>query len=148
MCEQHGARVRVTKNAEGTRKMFMRRFGPEGDGGIVLSGHTDVVPADGKDWSADPFMLTDRGDDLVARGAADMKGFIAACICRRARMVAGAARRSRSMSRSPSTRKSPASACPADRRSCAMSASPRFAIIGEPTLMRIGEAIAGSAASA
>ena len=50
-------------------------------GGIVLSGHTDVVPVDGQDWASDPFKLTDKGDGrLYARGACDMKGFIAAAM--------------------------------------------------------------------
>ena len=47
------------------------------DGGIVLSGHTDVVPVDGQDWASDPFQLTERDGKLFARGSADMKGFIA-----------------------------------------------------------------------
>ncbi len=47
------------------------------EGGIVLSGHTDVVPVDGQDWASDPFELTERDGKLFARGSADMKGFIA-----------------------------------------------------------------------
>ncbi len=47
------------------------------DGGIVLSGHTDVVPVDGQNWASDPFQLTEREGKLFARGSADMKGFIA-----------------------------------------------------------------------
>ena len=50
-------------------------------GGIVLSGHTDVVPVDGQDWASDPFKLTDKGDGrLYARGSCDMKGFIASSL--------------------------------------------------------------------
>lgn len=45
-------------------------------GGIVLSGHTDVVPVDGQEWDSDPFVPTVRGDKLFGRGTADMKGFI------------------------------------------------------------------------
>ena len=51
-------------------------FGPERDGGYVLSGHSDVVPVDGQDWSSDPFAAEIRGDKLYGRGACDMKGFI------------------------------------------------------------------------
>ena len=47
------------------------------DGGIILSGHTDVVPVDGQNWASDPFALTERDGKLFARGSADMKGFIA-----------------------------------------------------------------------
>jgi acetylornithine deacetylase len=75
-----GARIRPTRNHDGDKENLLASFGPDGDGGIVLSGHTDVVPADGAGWSADPFVLTERGDRLIGRGAADMKGFIAACL--------------------------------------------------------------------
>lgn len=54
------------------------RFGPEGDGGLILSGHMDAVPAREPDWESDPFTLTEREDRYVGRGAADMKGFLAA----------------------------------------------------------------------
>lgn len=49
-------------------------------GGIVLSGHTDVVPVDGQDWHSDPFSLTEKDGRLYGRGTADMKGFIAASL--------------------------------------------------------------------
>ncbi len=48
--------------------------------GMALSGHTDVVPVEGQNWSSDPFKLTARGGNLLGRGSADMKGFIAACL--------------------------------------------------------------------
>ncbi len=50
-------------------------IGPEVDGGVVLSGHSDVVPVDGQAWSSDPFTLTRRGDRFYGRGSADMKSF-------------------------------------------------------------------------
>lgn len=49
-------------------------------GGIALSGHTDVVPVDGQAWTSDPFRLTERDGRLYGRGACDMKGFIAAAL--------------------------------------------------------------------
>src|SRR5690349_23370536 len=55
-------------------------IGPDRDGGIVLSGHTDVVPVDGQPWSSDPFTLKDGGDRWFGRGTSDMKGFIALCL--------------------------------------------------------------------
>ena len=48
--------------------------------GIVLSGHTDVVPVEGQNWTSDPFTLTSRNGRLYGRGSADMKGFIASCL--------------------------------------------------------------------
>lgn len=56
------------------------RAGPLESGGIALSGHMDVVPTDGQQWTVDPFALSTDGDRLLGRGAADMKGFIAAAV--------------------------------------------------------------------
>ena len=53
------------------------RIGPAVDGGVILSGHTDVVPVEGQDWTSDPFALTERDGRLYGRGACDMKGFLA-----------------------------------------------------------------------
>ena len=75
-----GARTRITADATGTKANFFCTFGPETDGGIVLSGHTDVVPVDGQEWSSDPFAMTERDGCLYGRGACDMKGFIAAVL--------------------------------------------------------------------
>ncbi|MFN4141876.1 acetylornithine deacetylase [Aestuariivirga sp.] len=55
-------------------------IGPAIAGGIVLSGHTDVVPVDGQPWTSDPFALTARGERLFGRGTCDMKGFLAVCL--------------------------------------------------------------------
>ncbi|QUS35697.1 acetylornithine deacetylase [Falsirhodobacter algicola] len=61
----------------GTKANLHAHIGPKVDGGTVLSGHTDVVPVDGQDWTSDPFTLTERNGRLYGRGAADMKGFVA-----------------------------------------------------------------------
>lgn len=52
--------------------------GPMGTDGLILSGHMDVVPTEGQPWTCDPFALTRRGERLIGRGTADMKGFLAA----------------------------------------------------------------------
>ena len=74
----------LNPNAEGSKaNLFCTLPAQDGgtQGGIILSGHTDVVPVDGQDWSSDPFKLTDKGDGrLYARGACDMKGFIACAL--------------------------------------------------------------------
>lgn len=64
-------------NGEGTKANLYATLGPSLPGGVVLSGHTDVVPVDGQAWTSDPFVLTRRGDRLYGRGTCDMKGFIA-----------------------------------------------------------------------
>jgi acetylornithine deacetylase len=64
-------------NADRTKANLFATIGPRGRGGIVLSGHTDVVPVDGQAWSTDPFRLAERNGRLYGRGTADMKGFLA-----------------------------------------------------------------------
>lgn len=68
-------------NDEKTKASLHARIGPAVDGGIILSGHTDVVPVAGQVWTSDPFKLIDKGDGrFYARGSADMKGFLACCL--------------------------------------------------------------------
>ena len=74
-----GARCELSSDTEGKANLFAT-LGPEGDGGIVLSGHTDVVPVAGQEWSSDPFKMRREDGKLYGRGACDMKGFIAASL--------------------------------------------------------------------
>jgi acetylornithine deacetylase len=76
LLEKAGARCRRTPDASGAKANLFASFGPEGDGGYVLSGHTDVVPVDGQDWASDPFRAEVREGKLFGRGACDMKGFV------------------------------------------------------------------------
>ncbi|HJS32909.1 MAG TPA: acetylornithine deacetylase [Alphaproteobacteria bacterium] len=64
----------------GTKANLFATLGPSGDGGIILSGHTDVVPVDGQDWSSDPFAVVERNGRLYGRGTCDMKSFIAVAL--------------------------------------------------------------------
>ena len=68
--------VRVP-NADGTKASLYVSAGPDVRGGVILSGHSDVVPVDGQAWTSDPWTLTERGGRLYGRGTADMKGFVA-----------------------------------------------------------------------
>ena len=70
----------LVPNNEGTKASLHCRIGPAVDGGVILSGHTDVVPVEGQAWDTDPFTLVKKGDKLFARGSADMKGYIACCL--------------------------------------------------------------------
>jgi acetylornithine deacetylase len=74
---QIGVDAEIIPNEEGTKANIHATLGPADAAGILLSGHTDVVPTDGQAWTSDPFRMTKRGDRLFGRGTADMKGFIA-----------------------------------------------------------------------
>lgn len=79
--ESHGVEAHLVPNQEGNKASLHCRIGPAVDGGVILSGHMDVVPVEGQEWSTDPFTLTDKGDEnLYGRGSCDMKGFIACCL--------------------------------------------------------------------
>jgi acetylornithine deacetylase/succinyl-diaminopimelate desuccinylase-like protein len=75
--ESRGARVELVHNATGDKANLLGTVGPDREGGVVLSGHTDVVPVDGQEWTSDPFSLVERKGLLYGRGSSDMKGFIA-----------------------------------------------------------------------
>lgn len=73
---REGARCRRSYDTTGTKANLFATFGPDENGGYVLSGHTDVVPVDGQDWSSDPFSAETRNGRLYGRGTCDMKGFL------------------------------------------------------------------------
>jgi acetylornithine deacetylase len=78
--DQFGVPHQRVDYEEGRKTNLFATLGPDIAGGIVLSGHTDVVPVDGQDWSSDPFTLIERDQHLFGRGTADMKGFIAVAL--------------------------------------------------------------------
>jgi acetylornithine deacetylase len=67
-------------NAERTKANLLASIGPSVPGGVVLSGHTDVVPVDGQAWTVDPFCLSEVDGKLFGRGTADMKGHLASVL--------------------------------------------------------------------
>jgi acetylornithine deacetylase len=67
----------LVENEDGTKANLYATVGPMVPGGVVLSGHTDVVPVDGQPWSTDPFKVTERDGRLYGRGTCDMKSFYA-----------------------------------------------------------------------
>ena len=78
--EALGIATRLTFNDEKTKANLWATVGPQDKGGIVLSGHTDVVPVAGQKWTSDPFKMVERDGLLYGRGTADMKGFIACAL--------------------------------------------------------------------
>ncbi|HEU0071352.1 MAG TPA: acetylornithine deacetylase [Alphaproteobacteria bacterium] len=76
----HGVDSTLYRDAGGGKANLYATCGPADVGGLMLSGHTDVVPVDGQDWSSDPFALREESGLLYGRGACDMKGFIAVAL--------------------------------------------------------------------
>jgi acetylornithine deacetylase len=75
-----GVSYRVSSDPTGQKSNIHAIIGPQEAGGLALSGHVDTVPVDGQAWSSDPFTLREADGRLYARGACDMKGFVAACL--------------------------------------------------------------------
>ena len=78
--QEIGADVQLQFTPDGQKANLFGTLGPDGPGGIVLSGHSDVVPVMDQDWTHDPFEMIERDGRLYGRGTCDMKGFIAAAI--------------------------------------------------------------------
>lgn len=77
LLEDAGFKAQVQYSPDRQHANLLASTGPQDAAGLILSGHSDVVPVEGQPWTSDPFVLTHRDDRLVARGSADMKGFIA-----------------------------------------------------------------------
>ena len=80
LLEPLGARVDLFHDASGTKANLFATLGPDAPGGVMLSGHSDVVPVTDQDWTTDPFRMFEKDGLLYGRGTCDMKGFIAACL--------------------------------------------------------------------
>lgn len=79
ICDQNGARTRLYFDDTGQLANLVAVFGPLCDGGIILSGHSDVVPIDDQDWDSNPFQTIEKDGKIFGRGTCDMKGF-SACV--------------------------------------------------------------------
>jgi acetylornithine deacetylase len=113
-------------------------IGPDISGGIVLSGHTDVVPVDGQAWTTDPFSAVERAGNIYGRGAADMKGFLAACLALVPEFLAKPLKRPIHLAFSCDEEVGCTGVRPLIERIVAGDLPrPSAAIIGEPTLMKV-----------
>ncbi|MDX3804973.1 acetylornithine deacetylase [Bosea thiooxidans] len=134
-----GARVRLSHDDDRRKANVLASFGPQAPGGVVLSGHTDVVPVDEQNWSSDPFRLAERDGKLYGRGCADMKGFVAACLAAATGFAATDLARPIHIALSYDEEVG----CLGVPRLIAdlleHEEKPGFAIVGEPTGMRLGD---------
>ena len=127
----------LVPDAGGGKANLYATVGPEGAGGVMLSGHTDVVPVEGQDWTKPPFALTEEGGRYYGRGAADMKGFVACAIA----AMLDAARRPLKVPLHLALSYDEEIGCMGVRSLIDMlegaPVRPRFCIVGEPTGMQV-----------
>jgi len=145
LLEKSGARCRRSYDATGKKANLFATIGPDGDGGYVLSGHTDVVPVDGQDWSSDPFKPEVRGGKLYGRGACDMKGFVGVALALAPEIARAKLAKPIHFALSYDEEVGCVGVTGLLDDLKAQSIKPALAIIGEPTLMRIVGAHKGGA---
>src|SRR6476660_9231868 len=75
-----GVESQLVPSEDGRKANLFATIGPKDKPGIVLYGHSDVVPVEGQEWTSDPFRMVERDGKFYGRGTADMKGFIASCL--------------------------------------------------------------------
>ena len=124
-------------DATGQKASLIARVGPKTEGGIVLSGHTDVVPVSGQDWTTDPFVLTERDGKLFGRGTCDMKGFIACGLALAPEMLAAGLARPIYFALSYDEEVGCLGAPEMIDRLIAGQPRPEAVIVGEPSMMRV-----------
>ncbi|WP_299028592.1 acetylornithine deacetylase [uncultured Sulfitobacter sp.] len=137
--EDCGAQVDILADDTGAKANLFATFGPLRDGGIVLSGHSDVVPVADQDWTTDPFKMVEREGRLFGRGTCDMKGFIAATIAMAPQYADVVRDRPLHLAFTYDEETGCIGASHLAQALVARSLKPALAIIGEPTSMQIVE---------
>lgn len=140
----HGVESRLVPNEAGDKANLYATIGPAVAGGVVLSGHTDVVPVDGQPWSSDPFTLTERDGKLYGRGTCDMKGFDALALAHVPEMLAAGLRRPIHIALSYDEEVGCQGAIPMVDEMAASIPTPSAVIVGEPSRMRMVNGHKGS----
>lgn len=133
------ARISLMHDESGRKSNLFASIGPDSGRGIVLSGHTDVVPVDGQDWTTDPFTLREDGDRLYGRGTCDMKGFIAAALAAAPSFAAAELARPIHFAFTYDEEVGCFGARHLVAELAASRVRPAVAIIGEPTMMKVIE---------
>lgn len=132
----HGIESELFYDDQHRKANLYATLGPKNRGGVMLSGHTDVVPVDGQEWSSDPFTLSERGGKLYGRGTSDMKSFVAVALA----LVPEFLRRGLKTPVHLAFSYDEEVGCIGVRSMIAAIAQrparPKFCIVGEPTLMK------------
>jgi acetylornithine deacetylase len=140
---QRGVASRRVANVEATKANLYASIGPDAAGGVVLSGHTDVVPVDGQPWTSDPWTLTEREGKLYGRGVADMKSFLALALAHVDAMRAARLERPIVLAFSYDEEVGCLGAPTMIAEIAAAANKPAAVIVGEPTLMKVVSAHKG-----
>ncbi|HEX5796445.1 MAG TPA: acetylornithine deacetylase [Geminicoccaceae bacterium] len=144
--EGWGVASELVFDDSGAKANLIATLGPPERAGLVLSGHTDVVPVDGQHWASDPFVCTERDGRLHGRGAADMKGFIATVLALvpefLARPLTAPIHLALSYDEEVGCKGAPRLL---DRLGVLLPVPPFGAVIGEPTAMRVANGHKGKA---
>ena len=135
--DDHDVPHERVSSPDGTRANLIARIGPAVPGGVVLSAHTDCVPAHGQPWSSDPYVLREDGDRLYGRGTADMKGFLAAVLAAVPRMSRTPLTRPVLLALSYDEEVGTIGAPSLVERLVATQPRPEAVIVGEPTSMEV-----------
>ncbi len=133
---RQGAEPVILPDASGEKANLYVHVGPRVDGGVILSGHTDVVPVDGQDWTSDPFRLTRRNGRLYGRGTCDMKGFDALALAAAGAALTRPLKRPLQIALSHDEEVGCLGAPALIERMVADLPRARAAIIGEPSMMK------------
>ena len=133
----HGIACELVHNDDRTKANLLATLGPLVDGGIVLSGHTDVVPVEGQSWDADPFTLVERDGRLYGRGTADMKSFLAVALAMVPELLARGVKAPVHLAFSYDEEVGCLGAPRLVERLTAKGVRPKAVIVGEPTAMRV-----------
>ncbi len=132
---EYGVAARRVSNEEGNKSNLFATVGPEVEGGVILSGHTDVVPVDNQDWSSDPWVTREEAGKLYGRGTSDMKSFIALALAWVPEFVKGSKPVHLAISYDEEVGCLGAPAMIEQMRTAVP--RPRLALVGEPTSMRL-----------
>ena len=143
LLKEHGIESRLVYNEEKTKANLLATVGPNVAGGVVLSGHTDVVPIDGQDWQTDPFSVVAKDGRLYGRGTADMKCFLAIALAALDEMKAAALKTPLHFAFSYDEEVGCAGVPSLIRVLNTELPAPRAVIVGEPTDMKVVSAHKG-----
>ncbi len=133
----HGVASTLVASDDGQKANLYASIGPQVAGGVVLSGHTDVVPPGQEAWTSDPWVLTERGGKLYGRGTCDMKGFDALALAAVPAMVAAGLKRPIHIALSYDEEVGCLGAPRLVEHMARHIAKPQAVIVGEPTEMKV-----------